>query len=161
MTDGSDRGGNWRDLAGRVEGKTHRYPVRVYYEDTDFSGAVYHANYLKFCERGRSDFLRLIGIHHSELRDAVWDGRSYGFVARKITMDFLRPATIDDVLEVHTRFNRVSGARFDINQKVMRASETIFDADVMVALVGPDGRPVRVPRGMLDLIRPYVADVTG
>ena len=150
MIDGGDSRG-WPDLAGRIEGRTHRYPVRVYYEDTDFSGAVYHANYLRFCERGRSDYLRLIGIHHSDLRDAIWEGRSYGFVARKI----------DDLLEVHTGFVRVSGARFDINQRIVRESGTIFEADVTVALVGPDGRPARVPRGMLDLVRPYVADVTG
>lgn len=160
MIDGADSRG-WPDLAGRIEGRTHRYPVRVYYEDTDFSGAVYHANYLRFCERGRSDYLRLIGIHHSDLRDAVWEGRSYGFVARKITMDFRQPATIDDLLEVHTRFVRVSGARFEINQRIEREAGTIFEADVTVALVGPDGRPARVPRGMLDLVRPYVADVTG
>ncbi len=151
----------WPDIAGRIDGMTHRYPVRVYYEDTDFSGAVYHANYLKFCERGRSDFLRLIGIHHSDLRDAVWEGRSYGFVARKITMDFLKPAMIDDLLEVETTFVRVSGARFEINQKVARAGARIFEADVTVALVGAGGRPVRVPGRMLDLVAPYVADVTG
>ena len=159
MTDGSGRGANWPDLAGRVEGRTHRYRVRIYHEDTDFSGAVCHANHLRFCARGRSGFLRLIGIHHSELRNAVRDGRPCGFVARRIAMDFLRPAMIDDLLEVRTGFNRVSGPRSDIVQKVMRASGTIFGADVTAALVGPDGRPARVPRGMLDLIRPYVADV--
>ncbi|HUF44981.1 MAG TPA: 4-hydroxybenzoyl-CoA thioesterase, partial [Aestuariivirgaceae bacterium] len=58
----------WRELAGRIEGKVHILPVRVYYEDTDFSGLVYHANYLKFCERGRSDCLRLLGVHHHELQ---------------------------------------------------------------------------------------------
>ena len=158
MIDGSGAEA-WPDIAGRIEGMTHRYPVRVYYEDTDFSGAVYHANYLKFCERGRSDFLRLIGIHHSDLKDAVWEGRSYGFVARRITMDFVKPAMIDDLLEVHTMFVRVSGARFEINQKVIRCAAAIFEADVTVALVGSGGRPVRAPGGMLDLVRPYVADV--
>ena len=75
-------------------------------------------------------------------------------------MDFIRPAMIDDLLEVRTGFTRVSGPRSDIGQKVMRAPGTIFGAYVTAAPVGPDGRPARVPRGMLDLIRPYVADVT-
>ena len=76
--------------------------MRVYYEDTDFSGAVYHANYLKFCERGRSDCLRLLGIHHHEMHGT--ERRRMGFVVRRMDCDFLRPARIDDVLEVETRF---------------------------------------------------------
>ncbi len=100
----------WPDLAGRIEGKVHVLPIRVYYEDTDFSGAVYHANYLKFCERARSDCLRLLGIHHSELQGTA------GFVVRRMVCDFLKPALIDDLLEVETRFGEFGGARMELNQ---------------------------------------------
>src|SRR5687768_18530595 len=82
----------WPDIAGRIVKGMHVLPVRVYYEDTDFSGAVYHANYLKFCERARSDALRLLGIRHGELEGQL------GFVVRHMTCDFLKPARIDDLL---------------------------------------------------------------
>ena len=104
----------WPDLAGRIEGKMHVLPIRVYYEDTDFSGAVYHANYLKFCERARSDCLRLMGIHHSELHGTA------SFVVRRMVCDFLKPALIDDLLEVETRFVEFGGARMELGQSVKR-----------------------------------------
>src|SRR5262245_15194040 len=87
----------WPDIAGRIEGGIHLLPIRVYFEDTDFGGVVYHANYLKFCERGRSDYLRLLGIHHHRL-----EGLS--FVVRHMVCDFLKPARIDELLTVETRF---------------------------------------------------------
>ncbi len=149
-------GERWPDIMGRVDGVEHCLPVRVYYEDTDFSGAVYHANYLRFCERGRSDFLRLVGVHHTELQAGAWDGHSYGFVARRITMDFLKPATIDDLLEVRTAFTAVAGARFQLRQSVSRDNDVLFQADVTVAMVGPSGRPVRIPVAMVELVQPYL-----
>jgi acyl-CoA thioester hydrolase len=130
------------ELAGRFEGQAHILAVRVYYEDTDFSGAVYHANYLKFCERGRSDCLRLLGIHHIELRGAA------GFVVRRMVCDFLKPATIDDVLKVETRFIAFAGARMELAQQIMRGREKLFEAKVTVALVGADGKPKRIPPDM-------------
>ena len=132
----------WPDLAGRIEGKAHVLPIRVYYEDTDFSGAVYHANYLKFCERARSDCLRLIGIHHSELHGTA------GFVVRHMVCDFLKPALIDDLLEVETRFVEFGGARMDLSQTVLRAGERLFEAQVTVVLVDGKGRPKRLPPEM-------------
>ncbi|MBC8037752.1 MAG: tol-pal system-associated acyl-CoA thioesterase [Rhizobiales bacterium] len=131
----------WPDLAGRITGGVHVLPVRVYYEDTDFSGAVYHANYLKFCERARSDCLRLLGIHHHRL-----DGM--GFVVRRMVCDFLKPARIDDLLEVETRFRESAGARVDIRQTVRRAEDVVFSADVTLALVDAEGRPKRLPKAM-------------
>lgn len=119
----------------------HVTEVRVYYEDTDFSGAVYHANYLKFCERARSDFLRLLGVHHHEL---AADGS--GFVVRRMLCDFLRPARIDDLLTVETRFREASGARMSLAQSIRRGKETLFTAEVMVAIVDRSGRPRRLPR---------------
>jgi acyl-CoA thioester hydrolase len=132
----------WPDISGRVEGKVHRLPIRVYYEDTDFSGAVYHANYLKFCERARSDCLRLLGIHHSEMHGTV------SFVVRRMVCDFLKPALIDNLLEVETRFVEFAGARMELIQTVMRANEKLFEAQVTVALVDGQGRPKRLPPEM-------------
>ena len=133
----------WPDLAGRIEGDHHILPVRVYYEDTDFSGAVYHANYLKFCERARSDCLRLLGVHHSELHGTA------SFVVRRMVCDFLKPALIDNLLEVETRFIEFGGARMELIQTVMRASETLFEAQVTVALVDGQGKPKRLPPEMV------------
>jgi acyl-CoA thioester hydrolase len=132
----------WPDISGRIEGKVHILPVRVYYEDTDFSGAVYHANYLKFCERARSDCLRLLGIHHSEMHGTA------SFVVRRMVCDFLKPALIDNLLEVETRFVEFAGARMELTQTVMRASEKLFEAQVTVALVDGQGRPKRLPPEM-------------
>jgi acyl-CoA thioester hydrolase len=131
----------WPDVAGRISNGVHVLPVRVYYEDTDFSGAVYHANYLKFCERGRSDCLRLLGIQHHKLENAA-------FVVRRMVCDFLKPARIDDLLDVETRFVELGGARVDIDQRVKRGDDVLFQAQVTVALVDGKGRPKRLPEGM-------------
>ena len=137
--------GNWPDLAGKIIDDMHLLPIRVYYEDTDFSGFVYHANYLKFCERARSDCLRLLGIHHHEL-----DANSQtGFVVRQINCQFLRPAKIDDVLEVHSRFKSVKGARMFLDQSVWRNRDCLFSAEVTAVLMGDNGRPQRFPAEML------------
>jgi len=130
----------WPELAGRIEGGTHVLPVRVYYEDTDFSGLVYHANYLKFCERERSDCLRLLGIHHHELQ-----ALSLSFVVRRMVCDFIGPARIDEILEVESRFVSLSGARMEIAQVVTRNGEILFKAAVTAALVDAEGRPRRFP----------------
>ena len=121
---------------------SHILPIRVYYEDTDFSGAVYHANYLKFCERARSDCLRLLGIHHSELHGTA------SFVVRRMVCDFLKPALIDNLLEVETRFVEFAGARTELIQTVRRAGDKLFEAQVTVALVDGQGRPKRLPPEM-------------
>ncbi len=132
----------WPDLSGRIEGHIHILPIRVYYEDTDFSGAVYHANYLKFCERARSDCLRLLGIHHSELHGTA------SFVVRRMVCDFLKPALIDNLLEVETRFVEFAGARTELVQTVRRVDDKLFEAQVTVALVDGQGRPKRLPPEM-------------
>ncbi len=147
MNDSSAIPENWPDLAGRMEGREHVLPVRVYYEDTDFSGFVYHASYIRFCERGRSDFLRHLGVHHHALHWGGSGGRM-GFVVRRMVCDFLKPATIDDVLEVRTRFLELRGARFELSQRVERAGELLFTAAVTAALVNAQGRPQRLPPDM-------------
>jgi acyl-CoA thioester hydrolase len=123
--------------------KTHRIEVRVYYEDTDFSGAVYHAAYLHFFERGRTEFLRAEGVHHSELaKDGI------AFAVRSMTIDFPRAAHIDDLLVVDTAVAEVSGARLVLDQAIIRAGETIATARVVVAAVR-DGKATRLPKAVL------------
>lgn len=147
----------WPELAGRIVDGVHILPVRVYYEDTDFSGFVYHANYLKFCERGRSDCLRLLGIQHHELAGQESAGRT-AFVVRRMVCDFLKPARMDEVLEVESRFAGFSGARMDIDQKVIRAGDMLFKATVTAALVDSHGRPKRFPKPMLERLAGLTRD---
>ena len=117
-----------------------KYQIRVFYEDTDFSGYVYHANYLKYCERARSDYLRVIGVDQNAMF-----GEGQAFVVRRMDCEFLRPAKFEDVLEVETRLVEMSGARFELAQLVKRGTEVIFSAKVTVAIIGPSGRPQRIP----------------
>ncbi|HMQ58857.1 MAG TPA: YbgC/FadM family acyl-CoA thioesterase, partial [Rhizobiaceae bacterium] len=100
-------------IAGRVENGVHVLAVRVYYADTDFSGAVYHARYLEFFERGRSDFLRLAGVHHTELADGA-HGEQLVWVVRRMEIDFRAQARLDDLLTVITRVAGISGARIEM-----------------------------------------------
>lgn len=134
---------NWPDLAGRIEGETHVLPIRVYFEDTDFAGVVYHANFLKFCERGRTDFIRLLGIHHQELAspDA---GEAKVFVVRRIEIDYLKPGRLDDVLEVVTRCTEIGGASLTLDQEVRRGDAVLARAKVVVVLVSSTGKPQRI-----------------
>lgn len=144
---------DWPDINGRnLPDGGHVLPVRVYYEDTDFSGAVYHANYLKFCERARSDMLRLSGIHHAELHGAGAEGRM-GFVVRHMVCDFLKPARIDDLLDVESRMVEAAGARLVLKQMVKLGGDIIFSADVTVALVDGRGVPKRLPKDLLQRLK--------
>ena len=136
----------WPGIAGRIRNGVHVIPVRVYYEDTDAGGVVYHARYVAFCERARSDCLRLLGIHQSAFEDC-------NFVVRRMVCDFLRPARLDDLLEVHTRFRDMGGARVELGQEVMLNGHTLFKADVTVALVDGRGRPKRLPESMAERFR--------
>lgn len=150
----------WPDLSGRIEGQLHRLPIRVYYEDTDFSGIVYHANYLKFAERGRSDFLRLAGIRHTDLFDG---DDPIAFAIHRMELDFLKPARIDDRLEVHTRYVRASGARIEARQTIWRLNaegrpeEELWRAHVFAAVLDKAGRPRRLPVTVRDALAPLVA----
>jgi len=134
----------WPDLAGRLTETGHVLPVRVYFEDTDFSGWVYHASYLRFMERGRSDFLRLKGIGHDAL-DKGAHGERLAFVVRHMSVDFVKPARIDDVVEVATRVIEIGGARVVLAQTVRRDAATLAEAKVTVALINEAGEPRRLP----------------
>ena len=132
-------------LEGTITNGIHHLALRVYYEDTDFSGYVYHANYLKFCERARSDLIRLLGFDQNALADG--DSKMF-FVIRKMNCDFLRPARFEDIITVESRAGEIGGARFQVLQKVMRGDEALFTADVAAVLIDGRGRPRRIPAGM-------------
>ncbi len=134
---------NWPDLSGRIEGETHILLIRIYFEDTDFAGYVYHAKFLKFCERGRSDFIRLLGIHHQSLANPD-AGEPAVFVVRHIEIDYLKPGRLDDVLEVVTRCASIGGASLVLSQEVRRGQTVLASAKVTVVLVSPSGKPQRI-----------------
>jgi acyl-CoA thioester hydrolase len=137
-------------LAGRLTDDGHELLQRVYFEDTDFSGRVYHARYLHFLERGRSDYLRLLGIHHRALAE-----KGVGFAVSRMEIEFLRPASIDDVLTVRTATQETRGARIVLRQEIFRGDERLVAAAVTVALIGPTGRALRLPpdiRAALDFV---------
>jgi len=145
-----------RDLPplGYFEGREHYFPIRVFYEDTDFSGVVYYANYLRFLERARSSFFRLAGIGHAELLDR---DPPLAFVIRKINLDYLASARIDDVLSVMTTYDTFKGARLLVTQKIFRDGELILTADSEAACIDLEGRPKRAPKEMIEKLRPYLA----
>ena len=135
----------WPDLAGRIEDGRHILPVRVYFEDTDFSGLVYHTSYLRWCERGRSDFLRLLGVSHSDLIAPGERAEPAAFVVRRLEIDYLRPARIDEVLEVVTECAELGGAHILLAQQIRRDHSVLCKVSVKVVLVSQSGRPMRLP----------------
>jgi acyl-CoA thioester hydrolase len=143
--------------AGRFEGRVHLLPARIYYEDTDFTGLVYHANYLRFFERGRSDFLRLAGVSHSTLLEA---DEPLGFAVNRMTIDFLKPARIDDALTVRTVFETVRGPRIFISQSADRGDETLVRAKVEACCISLTGRPRKPPAMLLEHLKPFLEPST-
>ena len=134
-----------RALDGEIKNGRHSQPVRIYYEDTDFSGIVYHASYLRFMERGRTNYLRLIGADHRALFAATEkEAPGFSFVVRSMTIEFLKPAHMDDVLDVVTEPAEVKGASVMLRQRVMLEGETLVEAQVKVAFVS-GGRAGRSP----------------
>ncbi len=137
-------GPGWPDLSGRLEGSRHILPVRIYFEDTDFSGVVYHGSYVRFMERGRTDYLRLLGVGHDAL-DKGEHGEPLAFAVRRMTIEFLKPARIDDVIEIETGVGELAGARIVLAQTVRRGAELLVTADVTVVLINAAGQPRRIP----------------
>lgn len=143
---------DWPDLAGRIvedeRGRRHVLPVRVYFEDTDFSGLVYHASYLRWCERGRSDFLRLVGNDHRALIGGAAGRDPAAFVVRRMRLEYSRPARIDEILEVSTRVREVGAASLTLDQAISRDGTVLFEAEVMVVLVSTSGKPMRISQAI-------------
>jgi acyl-CoA thioester hydrolase len=119
----------------------HHLPIRVYYEDTDFSGVVYHASYLRFMERGRTELIRALGVEQRELFDG---DVALAFAVRRMVIDYFKPALMDDELIVETQPTTVHGASMEVMQRVLRGAEVLVTAQVKVACVGA-GRARRIP----------------
>ena len=145
----------YQSLAGTITGDEHRLLIRVYYEDTDFTGVVYHANYLKFFERGRSDYLRLLGIHHHRL--ATLDP-PMAFAVAGINVRYKATARIDDVLTVVTRVAGAKGAQFFLDQAILRDDTLVAAARLDIVCIDVQGRPRRLPKDLADVINAHKAD---
>lgn len=143
MTDGP-----WPDLAGRIirdeNGQRHVLPVRVYFEDTDAGGVVYHASFVRFAERGRTDFLRLLGTDARRLIDGSDSREPAAFVVRRMNVDFYRPGRMDDLLQVETRVKELGGASVTLIQTITRDGKRLVEAEVTVVLVSISGKPLRL-----------------
>jgi acyl-CoA thioester hydrolase len=139
---------------GRFEGAEHRFPLRVYFEDTDLSGVAYHANYLRWMERARSDMLRLAGIDQR----AMWEAGEGAYAVADLHIRYRAPARLDDALLVVSRVTAASTARTIIHQAVRCGARTLADAEVVAALVAPGGRPRRQPAAWLEIYRRLVAE---
>ena len=134
-------------LDGEILNGRHTMAVRVYYEDTDFTSIVYHANYLRYMERGRTNYLRLIGADHRALFEATQkEAPGFAFVVRTMTIDWLKPARMDDVLEIRTAPEEVKGASITLKQQCFRGEELMCEAHVRVAFIsGGRVRPIPKP----------------
>jgi acyl-CoA thioester hydrolase len=144
-----ERGG-W----GRFEGCVHILPIRIYYEDTDLSGVVYHANYLRFMERGRSEFFRCAGVLHLVMMNAA---EATVWTLRRASIEFRRPARVDELVEVHTRATALSGARMTADQKIYRADDLLAHGTVEACVITLAGRPRRIPDDIRAKLLPLVS----
>ncbi|WP_292897625.1 MULTISPECIES: tol-pal system-associated acyl-CoA thioesterase [unclassified Nitratireductor] len=140
-------------LSGELTDFGHRLVARVYFADTDFTGVVYHARYLEFLERGRSDFLRLAGVHHTELADGK-HGEVLSWVVRRMEIEFRQPARVDDIVTVETCTETISGARIQMAQRLLRGEEVLVEAKVEAAIIGASGRPRRFPKEWIAAFKP-------
>jgi acyl-CoA thioester hydrolase len=132
--------------AGAIDGGVHRFPLRIYFEDTDLSGLVYHANYLRYLERGRSDLLACLGI---DQRAALEAGKGAWAVA-DLAIAYRAPARLGDALVVETRLSALAGASVSMGQRIRRGERLLADATVRAAFLSPDGRPQRIPPAWRD-----------
>ncbi len=152
MTGGEAQGATatsgWRDDAAGC----HRFPIRVYYEDTDALGIVYYVNYLKFAERARTEMLRLLGHGQDELLAQ----QGIGFTVRRCEVEYFAPARLDDALEVRTRMTQIRGASMGIAQSVWRADTELARLKLRIACVTRDGRPARLPDRLRAEFEPLV-----
>lgn len=138
---------------GRLERREHLLPIRVYYEDTDFTGVVYHGSYVRFFERGRSDFLRAVGVAHAEL---LTGDQPTAFVVSRLNLSYLKPARIDDALVVRTRYRAVKGPRLLIDQTIERDDEALCRAEVEAVCIHLDGRPRRPTPALMKAVGPWL-----
>ena len=138
---------------GRFEGKVHILPIRIYYEDTDLSGIVYHANYLRYMERGRSEFFRSAGI----TRLAMLEGPdATAWTLRRVALEYIRPARLDDLIEVHTSATSLTGARMGADQKICCGTTLLTQGTVEACIITLTGKPRRIPPDIRAKLQPFV-----
>lgn len=142
------------DINGYLRDGEHHQPVRVYYEDTDASGIVFYGNYARFIERGRTNFLRLLGVHHQDLFALE---EPIAFTVTRLEMDYLRPARLDDTLMVKSRYTKVTAARIFGLQSVWRGEEELVRARIQAACINLDGKARRIPGYVRDLMAPHIS----
>ena len=143
-------------ILGRREGRIHHLPIRVYYEDTDFTGIVYHANYLRFAERGRSDFLRSAGVSHARL---LQENPPCAFVITEMNLRFLAAAHIDDLLDVRTETIALRRASFQMRQQIVLLDTILFEATIRAACINPESpkmAPLRIPENLTGALKPLL-----
>ncbi len=138
---------------GFFRDKTHILPARVYYEDTDFSGVVYHGAFVKFLERGRTEYLRALGVHHKEM---LAMDEPIAFTIQRLDIEYLRPARIDNALEIRTVFYKSKGARLRADQSVWLDDQELVRAHVTAACINLEGRVRRMPKFVADAVAPQV-----
>jgi acyl-CoA thioester hydrolase len=144
--------------AGRFEGRIHILPIRIYYEDTDLSGVVYHANYLRYMERGRSEFFRSVGINRLARLDAP---EPTAWTLRKVQLEYVRPARLDDLIEVHTRATSLSGARLTAEQDIFCKDLLLTRGHVEACIMTLTGKARRIPPEMREKLGPLVPETIG
>jgi acyl-CoA thioester hydrolase len=140
---------------GHFEGKVHVLPLRVYYEDTDLSGVVYHANYLRYMERARTEFFRLAGV--TKMADLDSDEPT-AWAIRNVRASYLRPARVDDTLTVKTILTAISGARIEAVQKIFAGDNLLMDGWIEACIITLTGRPRRLPKSLRDLLTPFLVE---
>jgi acyl-CoA thioester hydrolase len=144
-------------INGQFRGRIHVLPVRVYYEDTDLSGIVYHANYLRYMERGRMEFFRSAGVaefaHMKEEEPTAW-------TLRKVEIEYFRPARLNDLLEVHTKLTELTGVRMGAEQQVFCRGEQLTQARVEACVITLTGKPRRIPKTTYEKLAPFLYETT-
>lgn len=142
---------------GSFDGKTHILPISIYYEDTDLSGMVYHANYLRYMERGRTEFFRLAGISRARLEDE----EPTAWTLRRVAIEFFRPARLDDQIAVHSVLTEVSGARLKVLQRIRHGEALLVEGRIEACITTLTGKPRRLPKIVFETLAPFVvADET-
>ena len=134
---------------------THELQCRVYYEDTDAGGVMYHANHIKFCERGRTEFLRSFNLQNSELHAE----NGVLFVVRKIEADYFKPARLDDLLTVRTSILSIKNTSFLMQQDIVKADETVFSMKVLLVTVSTEGKPTALPEHIKNLFKDSIVNL--
>lgn len=140
---------------GRFEGKVHILPIRIYYEDTDLSGVVYHANYLRYMERGRTEFFRLAGITKMAMLE---DAEPTAWTLRSASLEFFKPARLEDQIEVRTSCPLLTGARMKADQKIYSGDMLLAHGKVEACIMTMSGKPRRIPAAVRDKLLPFVME---